>query len=240
MAHSTVAKSQPIAGFIILFASTSIFSGFAATLLSLGFGFCPLGFSLLCHLESPCRPFRYGNSSIPAHAFHCFQAASNSALAISSDFHPIGGPHGSWLRGCVQRPKPSQFPGTSARFVNPTDAPFPTEDAVIHVVLVSTGPQSRGSHGEGHRSTRPKSHRSHIATFQVFDLDNTVRVIALDQARGFHRVVLSFAVGCAACRRFESRIARLSLRLILFRVWQGTFVIEDVSQITAIDPATAD
>jgi hypothetical protein len=44
---------------------------------------------------------------------------------------------------------------------------------------------------------------------QVFDLYHAVRIFAFEEARGFHRVVLSVAVS-----------ARLSLRLILRRVWR--------------------
>jgi hypothetical protein len=53
-------------------------------LLSLGFGFCPLGFPpFLCHLEVLAALSRYGNSSNLAHAFHAVQLASNSFLATS-------------------------------------------------------------------------------------------------------------------------------------------------------------
>ena len=45
---------------------------------------------------------------------------------------------------------------------------------------------------------------------------------------------------CAACRLFESRTERPSLRLVLCRVRQGTFVLENLAEITAIDPTAAD
>jgi hypothetical protein len=62
---------------------------------------------------------------------------------------------------------------------------------------------------EGHFSPRPKSHRSHIATLQVSDLDHAVRIFAFEEPRGLHRVVLSVAV---SARRAvdEFRAERLS------------------------------
>lgn len=53
--------------------------------------------------------------------------------------------------------------------------------------------------GGRHRSSRPESHRSHVAALQVFDLDHAVRILALEEPRYFHRVVLLVAV--AAARR---------------------------------------
>jgi hypothetical protein len=44
-------------------------------------------------------------------------------------------------------------------------------------------------------SRRPVSHRGYIATFQVFDFDHAVRILAFEETRGLHRVVLSVAVG---------------------------------------------
>jgi hypothetical protein len=44
MAHNTVGKSQPIAGFIILFASVSILSASPSFRCDLVFGFVRLGF----------------------------------------------------------------------------------------------------------------------------------------------------------------------------------------------------
>jgi hypothetical protein len=38
---------------------------------------------------------------------------------------------------------------------------------------------------------------------------------------------------------FESRTERPSLRLVLCRVWQRALVLEDLAEITAIDPASA-
>ena len=82
------------------------------------------------------------------------------------------------------------------------------------------------------------SHRSHVATLQVFDLDHAVRIFALEEPRYFHRVVLLVAVA-AARRRSGFQIARLSLRLILRRVRQRPFMLEHLAEITAIDPAAA-
>jgi hypothetical protein len=44
---------------------------------------------------------------------------------------------------------------------------------------------------------------------------------------------------CAACRLFESRTERPSLRLVLCRVWQGTFMLEHLAEIAAINPTAA-
>jgi hypothetical protein len=44
-------------------------------------------------------------------------------------------------------------------------------------------------------SPRPVSHRRNVSAFQVSDLDHTVRIFALEEPRGLHRVVLSIAVG---------------------------------------------
>jgi hypothetical protein len=44
---------------------------------------------------------------------------------------------------------------------------------------------------------------------------------------------------CAERHLFEFRTERLSLRLILRRVWQQPFVLEHLAEITAIDPAIA-
>ena len=53
--------------------------------------------------------------------------------------------------------------------------------------------------GGRHRSSRPESHRSHVAALQVFDPDHAVRILALEEPRCFHRAVLLVAV--AAARR---------------------------------------
>jgi hypothetical protein len=62
----------------------------------------------------------------------------------------------------------------------------------------TTEPPPPGSTGrtkfEGHRSSRPKCHRGNVSASQVFDLDHAVRILAFDEPRGLHRVVLSVAV----------------------------------------------
>ena len=42
----------------------------------------------------------------------------------------------------------------------------------------------------------------------------------------------------AVRRLWRSRTALLSWRLVLRRVWQGPFVLENLTEITAVDPAT--
>ena len=77
------------------------------------------------------------------------------------------------------------------------------------------------------------SHRSHIATLQVFDFDHAVRIFAFEEPRRLHRIVLSVAV---ATRRAvdPNFVERPSLRLVLRRVRQGTLVLEHLAEIAAI------
>jgi hypothetical protein len=81
-----------------------------------------------------------------------------------------------------------------AAFVDATDIPIAIEHAVVDRVLVHAVAKAGGAHGECHRSPRPKSHRRNVSAFQVFDLNHAVRILALEEPRGFHRVVLSVAV----------------------------------------------
>ena len=77
-------------------------------------------------------------------------------------------------------------------------APPAHQSAVRLLVPNGKGPGTSLEAGrmelEGHFSPRPKSHRSHIATLQVSDLDHAVRIFAFEEPRGLHRVVLSVAV----------------------------------------------
>ena len=75
----------------------------------------------------------------------------------------------------------------------------PQFDAEVRSVLVDPGAEAGRAELERHRLPRPMSHRSHVATLQVFDLDHAVRILALEEPRYFHRVVLLVAV--AAARR---------------------------------------
>src|ERR1700716_2683540 len=61
-------------------------------------------------------------------------------------------------------------------------------------VLVDPRTKTGWAELEGHCLPRPKSHRSHIATLQVFDLDHAVRILALDEPSRLHRVVLAVAI----------------------------------------------
>jgi hypothetical protein len=53
------------------------------------------------------------------------------------------------------------------------------EDGVVRPVLVDPGAEAGRAEREGHRSGWPKSHRSHIGTFQVLDLYYAVRLLVL-------------------------------------------------------------
>ena len=69
-----------------------------------------------------------------AHAFHCFQLASNSALRFQVTPRDWS-PHAPWLAGSVQGPEPAQRLGAGARLIDAADAPLAAEDAVIDVSL---------------------------------------------------------------------------------------------------------
>jgi hypothetical protein len=89
--------------------------------------------------------------------------------------------------------------------------------------LMATG-QGRSAHREGDRSPRPISHRRNVSAFQVFDLYQAMRILALDEPRGLHREVPAVAVSARRAVLFEFRTERPSLRLILCRGRQRTFV----------------
>jgi hypothetical protein len=81
--------------------------------------------------------------------------------------------------------------GTPAGLINASDLPLADKDGVVRPVLVDAGAETGRSKLERHRSPRPKSHCGNVFTLQVFDLDHAVRVLAFDEPRGLHRVVLS-------------------------------------------------
>ena len=70
----------------------------------------------------------YDTSSIPAHALHCLQLASNSALASSSVAVRL------WVRrirllGACSAQNQAQKLGAGAGLIDAPDAPFAAEDA---------------------------------------------------------------------------------------------------------------
>ena len=62
--------------------------------------------------------------------------------------------------------------------------------------------------------------------------------MALDELRGSDRQHPLSRCRTASCHQPGSRIALLSLRLILRRMWQRPLVLEHLTEITAVDPAT--
>ena len=71
-------------------------------------------------------------------------------------------------------------------------------DGEVRAVLVDPGAEAGRAEFEGHRSPPAEEPPQSVATLQV-DLDHAVRILALEEPRYFHRVVLLVAV--AAARR---------------------------------------
>ena len=77
----------------------------------------------------------FGISSSLAHAFHCFQLASNSALASSSVAARLSVRRVPGLLGACSAQNQRRS-GAGAGFIDATDAPLAAEHAVIDVVLI--------------------------------------------------------------------------------------------------------
>jgi hypothetical protein len=135
-------------------------------------------------LESSCS-FRL------VHVFHAsnsFEIAPWPPPRSPRDLNASSGRWHSWTRT-------SQTVGTAAGLINAPDLPLAGTDGGVRPVLIDAQAESGRAQLEGHRSPRPLSHRCNVATSQVFDLDHAVRILALEEARSLHRVVLSVAVG---------------------------------------------
>ena len=73
---------------------------------------------------------------------------------------------------------------------------------------------------------------------QVFQPNRTVGIFGLQNLRGQQSEVLLVAIGSRYAVYGNLETALLSLRLILCRMRQGPLVLENLTEIPAVDPAT--